>query len=78
MPLAGEPRDIFGLSFNLALALWHLGDFAAAEDLLPVRREEATVELARQTAEIIEKVQRGQSPYRPQPPFGSAMQPMSD
>jgi tetratricopeptide (TPR) repeat protein/DNA-binding XRE family transcriptional regulator len=32
---SGNTRDIFGLRFNLAINFWHLGQFAAAEDLLP-------------------------------------------
>jgi tetratricopeptide (TPR) repeat protein/DNA-binding XRE family transcriptional regulator len=38
---SGTPRDIFGLRFNLALGLWHLGQFSAAEDLIQGVRDAA-------------------------------------
>jgi tetratricopeptide (TPR) repeat protein len=38
---AGDPRDLFGLRFNLALAHWHLGQLDSAEALLPRVRDAA-------------------------------------
>jgi tetratricopeptide (TPR) repeat protein/DNA-binding XRE family transcriptional regulator len=67
----GHTREVMALALRMKKVFVSLGIEREALSALLVfceaaRREEATVELARQTAEVIEKVGRGRRPSRPE------------